>query len=48
MRFHIQGKSMMSDTYTVTDAKLKNLVKSVLKALQPIPNKPEPHHGKNT
>jgi TetR/AcrR family transcriptional repressor of multidrug resistance operon len=35
LRFHIQGKSMMNDPYKVTDAKLKQLLAMVLKALAP-------------
>ena len=35
MKFHLQGKSMMSSTYKVTDEKMKVLLKRVVKALKP-------------
>ena len=34
-RFHIQGKSMMNDTFSITDQKLKTLLEIVLKSLKP-------------
>lgn len=35
VRFHIHDKSMMSDHYQLTDARLRNLLQFVLKALKP-------------
>ncbi len=35
IKFHLQGKSMMSENYKVTDAKIKILLKMVIKALKP-------------
>ncbi|MEP6796476.1 MAG: TetR/AcrR family transcriptional regulator [Saprospiraceae bacterium] len=35
LNFHLLGKSMMSDQYSVTDEKMKRLLKLVLKALRP-------------
>ncbi len=35
VKFHLQEKSMMNDSYKLTDAKLKNLLKMVVKALKP-------------
>lgn len=34
-RFHIAGKSMMNDTFSITDQKLKTLIQIVVKALKP-------------
>ena len=34
-RFHIAGKSMMNDTFSITDQKLKTLIQLVIKALKP-------------
>lgn len=34
-RFHIAGKSMMNDTYTINEQKLKTLIQIVVKALKP-------------
>jgi AcrR family transcriptional regulator len=34
-RFHIAGKSMMNETYRITDQKLKTLILIVVKALKP-------------
>ena len=34
-RFHIAGKSMMNDTFTITDQTLKTLIEIVLKSLRP-------------
>jgi TetR/AcrR family transcriptional repressor of multidrug resistance operon len=34
-RFHIAGKSMMNDTYSITEQKLKTLIQIVVKALKP-------------
>jgi TetR/AcrR family transcriptional regulator, multidrug resistance operon repressor len=35
VKFHLQEKSMMNSSYKLTDAKLKNLLKMVVKALKP-------------
>lgn len=35
LKFHLQGKSMMSEKYQVTDAKMKTMLKMVVKALKP-------------
>jgi AcrR family transcriptional regulator len=35
VKFHLQERSMMNDSYKLTDAKLKNLLKMVCKALKP-------------
>jgi hypothetical protein len=35
IKFHLQQKSMMNTNFTVTDAKLKLLLKMVVKALKP-------------
>jgi AcrR family transcriptional regulator len=35
VKFHLQEKSMMNESYKLTDAKLKNLLKMVVKALKP-------------
>ncbi len=35
LKFHIHGKSMMSSEYKVTDAKMKSMLKIVIKALHP-------------
>jgi TetR/AcrR family transcriptional repressor of multidrug resistance operon len=35
IKFHLQGKSMMSESYTLTDAKMKTLLKMVVKSLKP-------------
>lgn len=35
MKFHLQQKSMMNDSFRVTDAKMKILLKMVVKALKP-------------
>jgi TetR/AcrR family transcriptional regulator, multidrug resistance operon repressor len=35
IKFHLQNKSMMNDTFKITDAKLKQLLKMVVKALKP-------------
>ena len=35
LKFHLQGKSMMSENFKVTDAKMKALLKMVIKALKP-------------
>ncbi len=35
LKFHIHGKSMMSEEYKVTDAKMKSMLKLVVKALHP-------------
>ncbi len=35
LKFHVQGKSMMTDNYKVTDAKMKALLQMVIKALKP-------------
>jgi TetR/AcrR family transcriptional repressor of multidrug resistance operon len=35
LKFHLQNKSMMNDTYVLTEAKLKNLFKMVLQSLKP-------------
>jgi len=35
LKFHLQGKSMMTENYQVTDAKMKFMLKLVVKALKP-------------
>ena len=35
IKFHLQNKSMMNETYKVTDAKMKQLLKMVVVALKP-------------
>ena len=35
VKFHLQEKSMMNESYKLTDAKLKSLLKMVVKALKP-------------
>src|SRR5204863_8367451 len=35
LKFHLQNKSMMNDTYVLTETKLKNLFRMVLQSLRP-------------
>lgn len=35
LKFHLQGKSMMTENYSVNDTKMKQLLKMVVKALTP-------------
>jgi AcrR family transcriptional regulator len=35
LKFHLQNKSMMNDTYKVTDAKMKLMLKKVVRSLKP-------------
>jgi TetR/AcrR family transcriptional repressor of multidrug resistance operon len=35
LKFHLQEKSMMNASFKITDAKMKNLLKMVVKALKP-------------
>lgn len=36
VKFHLQERSMMNESYKLTDAKLKTLLKMVVRALQPL------------
>jgi AcrR family transcriptional regulator len=35
LKFHLQGKSMMTENYKITDAKMKSMLRLVVKALKP-------------